>query len=710
MTVNAESKITRSGTVRVGADIGGTFTDLVMVDEQGRVVRRKVPSTVDDYSQGIIRALGQAMDEAGTPPADIAEVVHGTTVATNAVLELKGAKVGMITTAGFRDVLELRRLRMPNLYRLDWQKPKTLVERYLRKEVAGRIAADGSVVTPLDLDGVRKAAAELVAEGVEAIAVMFINSYVNASHEAEAAKLLRELHPDVPISASVEILPEMQEYERASTTVVNAYVQPVVQNYVRSLRHTLDGNGVVSPLLIMQSNGGIIGAETASKLPVRIIESGPAAGVVACQRLAELADYPDVICFDMGGTTAKASLIENGQVYQATEYEVGGGVSSGSRLNRGGGYVIRVASLDIAEVGAGGGSLVSFDMAGGVQVGPHSAGSFPGPVAYGNGNTTPTVTDANLTLGYINPNALAGGSMTIDSSASREAVKAVVGDRLGLSTEEAAFGVHTIANANMIRALRSVTIERGRDPNNFVLFAFGGSGPIHAAHIARELEIRKVVVPPSPGLFSAFGLLLANIEHHYSLGHRALLGGMTPEDLAAAFAPVEAEARRNAEDPSYPLKDYELRLSADLRYVGQTTALTIALPAGPITADTIQSLRAQFGTEYQKAYGFSSDEEDLEFVVLRVVAAAGAGVLNSWLEEAARAENDFLLTATSRRAYFGPDHGFFEAPVLSRAQIAKEPRQGPAIVEAYDSTIVIPPDATFHQDRVGNIVIDFGEA
>ncbi len=709
MTVNAERKIPRPGSVRVGADIGGTFTDLVMVDAQGRIARRKVPSTVDDYSQAIVRALAEAMGETGIQPSEVAEVVHGTTVATNAVLELKGAKVGLITTAGFRDVLELRRLRMPNLYRLDWQKPKTLVERHLRKEVGERIAADGSVVIPLDLEAVRRCAAELVAEGVEAIAVMFLNSYVNPSHEATACKLLRELYPDVPISPSAEILPEMQEYERASTTVVNAYVQPIVQNYVRSLRRTLNSNGVTSPLLIMQSNGGIIGADTATRLPVRIIESGPAAGVVACQRLAALADYSDVICFDMGGTTAKASLIEDGQVHQATEYEVGGGVSSGSRLNRGGGYVIRVASLDIAEVGAGGGSLVSFDMAGGVQVGPQSAGSFPGPVAYGNGNTTPTVTDANLTLGYINPRALAGGSMPIDSSASREAVGKVVGERLKLSPEEAAFGIHIIANANMIRALRSVTIERGRDPSNFVLFAFGGSGPIHAAHIARALDIRKVVVPPSPGLFSAFGLLLADIENHYSQGYRARLDGISPEELAAAYAGIEEEARRNAEDPSYPLKDYELRRRADLRYEGQTTALSIALPAGPITPATIAALAEQFSREYQKAYGFSSDDENLEFVVLRVVAAAGPGVLNSWLEEAARAENDFILTATSRRAYFGPEHGFFDTPVVSRAQISTEPTQGPAIVEAYDSTIIIPPDATFLRDPIGNIVMDFGE-
>ena len=695
--------------IRVGADIGGTFTDLVMIDATGRVVRKKVASTVDDYSRGILSALEQSLSEHMAPPKEIAELVHGTTVATNAVLELKGAKVGLITTKGFRDVLEIRRLRMPRLYLLDWRKPPVLVERFLRREVTERLAADGTVLTKLDEAEVESVGRWLVNQGVEALAVVFLNSYRNPLHEIAAGRVLRRLFPQIPVSLSVEILPEMQEYERTSTTVVNAYVQPPVQSYLRSLRSTLSRGRIDAPLLIMQSNGGIISAKSAGNYPVRIIESGPAAGVIACQRLAELAGYSNVISFDMGGTTAKASIIENGRIHQATEYEVGGGVSASSRLNQGGGYVIRVASIDIAEVGAGGGSLVSFDKAGGVQVGPQSAGASPGPVCYRNGNSVPTVTDANIVLGYINPVALAGGSLPIDASASAAAIEEQVSRRLDCTAAEAAFGIHTIANANMIRALRSVTIERGRDPGEFALCAFGGSGPIHAATIARAMEIKRVIVPPSPGLFSAFGLLLANIEHHYSRTERAPLMEVPPRELEKAFRNMEDEARRNAEDPDFPIKDYSIHRSMDLRYIGQTMSLSIPAPEGAMRPATLVELRDRFYGEYLRTYGFHSPGETLELVTLRVVAKAGRGLIASWLEEAARAESEITIGQRTRRAYFGAELGTHDVAVVTRSELGVERRRGPIIVEAYDSTTVIPPDCWFHRDRVGNIIIDLSE-
>jgi len=692
---------------KVGADIGGTFTDLVMIDRSGAIVRKKVPSTTGSYSKGILNALELAIAEAKGDAASITEFVHGTTVATNAVLELKGARVGLLTTKGFRDVLELRRLRMPVLYKLDWEKPPVLVERYLRREVTERIGADGSIVTPIDLAELECEAKWLIEQGVEALTIAFLNSYKNPAHEIAAANRLRERHPDFDISVSVEILPEMQEYERTSTAIVNAYVQPIVRAYVDLLVSTLADAGVNAPVRIMQSSGGIISAKTATRFPVQIIESGPAAGVIACQRMMKLAGYENVISFDMGGTTAKASLIESGQVKQATEYEVGGGVSQGSRLSRGGGYVIRVPSIDISEVGAGGGSLVSFDKAGGIQVGPESAGSVPGPVAYQNGNSIPTVTDANIVLGYINPSALAGGSLKIDGSFSRAAIRDQVATPLHLSSvEEAAFGIHAIANATMIRALRSVTIEQGRDPAEFVLCAFGGSGPIHAVNMARATDIRRVIVPPSPGLFSAFGLLLANIEQHASQAIQGRLFLIPPADLEEAFRKLEAVVREAVKESALEGQQYSLKRSVDLRYVGQNSALGVAIPAGELHAESIQRIAGLFNEAYKIAYGFSSENEPLELVNLRVVAEIESGVAASWLQAAASACNDPVPTEAIRNAYFGPEHGVLATPILAPSAVTTTPRSGPAIVEAYDSTIVIPPASSFYRDATGNIVID----
>jgi N-methylhydantoinase A len=688
---------------RAGVDIGGTFTDLVLLGEDGRVIRKKVSSTVSDYAEAILVALAQTSQERGVAPKLVDEIVHGTTIATNAILEHKGAMTGLITTNGFRDVLEIRRLRMPKLYQLDWQKPPVLVERHLRREVSERVAADGSVLVPLDPQAVLEAGQWLIDQGVESIAVTFFNSYANPSHERMAGQVLREAYPELPVSLSVEIMPEIQEYERTSTTVVNAYVRPRVQAYLQSLGSRLKEAEYRAPLLVMQSNGGMIPAHVADENPVRIIESGPAAGVIGCQQLAALAGHPNVISFDMGGTTAKASLIENGEIHQATEYEVGGGVSTGTRLSRGGGYVVRVPSIDVAEVGAGGGSLVWFDKAGGIQVGPQSAGANPGPVCYRLGNDQPTVTDANVVLGYIDPIGLAGGSLKIDAAAAETAVAEQVARRLDRSLPEVAFGIHEIANANMIRALRSVTTERGRDPADFVLYAFGGSGPVHAVHIARAMEIGTVVVPLSPGLFSAFGLLLAKVEHHYARTFLKTLGGFAVQELAETFADMEAEARAKADDPDYPLREMRISRRADLRFVGQATELTVPFPDGPIDETTLDSLRVSFEDEYERTYGFRAQRETAQIVHLRLIAEGVRPQVEVWragTEAAVPADN-----GTIRPAYFGPEFGSRDTPVLGRGDLGRDPRQGPLIVAEYDSTTVIPPGCRAVLDDLGSIVI-----
>ncbi|MEX2642674.1 MAG: hydantoinase/oxoprolinase family protein, partial [Acetobacterales bacterium] len=454
---------------RLGADIGGTFTDIVLLDPTGAVHSKKILSTPDDYARAIQEGTRDLLAEIGVDAKDVKEFSHGTTVATNAIIERKGVKVGLITTDGFRDVLEIGRFRLPKLYDMSFVKPTPLVERRLRKGVTERIGADGSVVEPLDEAAVTKAVEELIADGVDAIAICFLNSYVNPEHEKKAAAAARKAAKGVAVTASCEIVPQIQEYERTSTTVVNAYIRPVVERYVQSLKGRMQDLGVNVPVMIMQSSGGVLSADKASESPVFIIESGPAAGVVGAQRLGARIGVNDLMVLDMGGTTAKASLIEDGDYDLTPEIEVGG-MQAGQRMVQGAGYIVQFPTIDIAEVGAGGGSVAWQDPGGGMKVGPHSAGAVPGPVCYDNGGTEPTVTDANLFLGYINPGSLVGGDLKVNAGKAKAAIEAL-GEKLGLDATACAWGIHRIANANMMRALRGVSTERGRDPRNFALFA-----------------------------------------------------------------------------------------------------------------------------------------------------------------------------------------------------------------------------------------------
>ncbi|MBI2202363.1 MAG: hydantoinase/oxoprolinase family protein, partial [Candidatus Rokubacteria bacterium] len=431
---------------------------------------------------------------------------------------------------------------MPKLYDLTWQKPVTLVERYLRREVDERIDAHGRVERALDPAEVERVLDGLLAEKIEALAVCLLNSYANPVHEELIAEIVRKRAPDLTLSVSAEVLPEIREYERTSTTVINAYVMPIVRRYLGTLRAGLDASGVKAPLLIMQSNGGLMTDEAAAAKPVNIIESGPAAGVVGAQALARKIGLGKLVTFDMGGTTAKASIVEDGEVSRATEYQVGGGIMAGSRLLTGAGYLLRVPAIDLAEVGAGGGSRVWIDPGGGLQVGPDSAGAQPGPLCYDLGGTEPTVTDANVILGYLNPRELAGGAVKLNAARARAVFEAKIARPLGLGLEEAAYGAHVIAASNMMRAIRAVSSERGRDPREYALFAFGGNGPLFAAGMAHQLEMQRIVIPPAPGLFSSFGLLFADVEYHYVRTWRRLVRRIAPEDLADVFARMEAEA------------------------------------------------------------------------------------------------------------------------------------------------------------------------
>ena len=690
---------------RVGVDIGGTFTDIVFLGADGALHTKKISSSVENYARAIAEGLEGVFQDTGLSGADVDEVRHGTTVASNAILELKGAKTGLITTNGFRDVLEIRNLRMPRLYDLTWQKPPPLVERYLRVVVEERINADGEVEQPLDPADAERAVEALLAEGVEAIAVCLLHAYANPVHEQMIQDVIAHRAPHLSVCISSDVLPEIKEYERTSTTVINTYIMPIVARYLDTLRQDLDAKQVTAPLLLMQSNGGLTTAEEATHKPMNIIESGPAGGVIGAQVLAQSLGLSNIITFDMGGTTAKASLVERGEVTRSLEYQVGGGIMMGSRLLTGAGYMLKVPAIDLAEVGAGGGSIVWIDGGGSLQAGPQSAGAFPGPLCYDLGGTEPTITDANLILGYLNPAYLVGGDLKLNADKAWDVFEDKIAKPLGLPLAHAAYGAHQIAASNMMRAIRAVSTERGRDPREYTLFAFGGNGPLFAAGMADALRMRRIVVPPSPGLFSSFGLLYADVEHHYSRTLRRLLRTTDPQDLNAAWEPMAAAARAQLETDGFTPEQMRIRRAANMHYQGQTFELTVPVPDGLLDATAVAALEEAFGQEHERTYGHrAGPEEPVELVNIQVV---GQGIpeqtrVPDGLNPVKAAET---LGTVLRQAYFGPDTGWLETPVLQRADL-QSPREGPCIVEEYDATCVVPPKARAGLDAYGNIIID----
>ncbi|MEJ1961744.1 MAG: hydantoinase/oxoprolinase family protein [Gammaproteobacteria bacterium] len=692
-------------TFRVGADIGGTFTDLVLLDADGRCVTRKVSSTPDNYSRAIVEGVLELMAAHGVEADSMSELVHASTIATNAILEFKGAKTALITTRGFRDVLEMRRLRIPVLYDLQYRKPPPLVPRRLRLEVDERLGARGVVLKSLDEASVETAAAVLREEGVEAVAVALIHSYADSRHEKRVAELIRKALPqDVYVTCSTDILPEIREYERTSTAVVNAYVGPIVKRYIAALERDVRAIGVTGSLQIMTSNGGVMTVESATRRPAYITESGPAAGVIACARMARALGLDNVISFDMGGTTAKAAMIEAGEPAKTTEYEVGSGINLSSKLVKGGGYPIKLPFIDVSEIGAGGGSIVTADAESGLRVGPRSAGASPGPVCYGTGGTEPTFTDAMVALGYLNPVAIAGGRVKLDAERARLVLRERVAKPLGLSLEEAAHGIYTVAAATMTRAVKAVTTYRGRDPRDFTLVAFGGNGPIAAAAVASSLSMKKVLVPPAPGVFSAVGLLLADVEHEFS--NTVLLPAQTlgDERLTSLFADLESSARTTMQAEGHPSERLQLMRLAEMRYAGQ--AYELAIPARD--GDSVADILSRFHAEHHRTYGHRSDGDPVDLVSIRIHAqVAPLDESMSYKRVAAAARSTAAPQAgATRRAYFGKTAGFIDTPVIDRAGLTGDWLDGPVIVEEYDSTCIVPPGARARLDDLANIEIE----
>jgi N-methylhydantoinase A len=693
VAMNSDSKF------RVAVDIGGTFTDIAVLTDSGLIHQSKISSTPDDPSIAVIEGVGQLLAELSIPPGTIAEVLHGTTVGSNTILQRKGARTGLITTSGFRDVLEIGRIRMPDMFDLTWEKPKPLVRRH-RMEVNERMAADGSTVEPLSEASVIAAGKALVAEDIEAVAIAFINSYRNPAHELQAEAILRAHFPHLLVTTSCAVLPEMKEYERTSTTVVNAYLLAAMRSYLQRLESGLRSIGVAAPILVMTSNGGMLAANVTCEKPVLVVASGPAGGVIGAARLGVARNDRDVIVFDMGGTTAKAVIIEDGRPSMTSEYEFRDGISTSSRFIKAGGYMLKVPAIDIAEVGAGGGSLAGIDKGGLLIVGPQSAGAVPGPACYGLGNDRPTVTDANVVLGFINATSLAGGKLAIDRSLSEAAIRSHVGDPLGLPLQDAAHGIRAVANAAMARAVRAVTVERGRDPRDLTLMAFGGNGGVHAPDLARQLGIPRVVVPPMSGIFSALGMLASDIEHTALKTVSRRLDRMDSADLAAIKAELQRQVAAQLAADGYQAERTAFLWEADLRHEGQATELTV-----PFEGEDLTQIQERFVAEYFKTYGYR-DSTPIELMKLRV---AGRGLRDNRLDFgamkiAARAGSS---QGGTRAISFARGEAPMAVEIVDRRAVGAKPRQGPLIIEEFDATIIVPPDATVHKDAIGCIVMEF---
>ncbi len=685
---------------RLGIDIGGTFTDAILWDDASGTPRiAKVPSTPREPADGFLRAAREIVAAAGLRPADVGLIVHGTTVATNAIIEGNIAPTAFVTTAGFRDMLEIQRQIRPALYDLNFEKPTPLVPRDLCFEVRERLDARGRVVVPMDEADLQRVADAIRRAEVRSVALCFLHAYRNPAHEQRAGALLRAALPGTSISLSSEVAPEFREYFRASTTVVNAAVRPIVEQYLSRIEQRLRDEGFHAPLLVMQSNGGVLTAASARQRPVFMVESGPAAGVIAATFLgAECLDRPDVISFDMGGTTAKAALVRKGTPAITRDYEVGARATAGVAAMRGSGYPIRTPVIDLVEIGAGGGSIAWVDSGGALRVGPRSAGAEPGPACYARGGQQPTVTDANLVLGRLDADAFLGGALPLDADAAWQAVERHCAIPLGMSVVDAAFGIVEIANAAMTNALHLVSVQRGHDPREFVLIAFGGAGPLHANRLAAELAIPLTVIPRSPGISSAMGLLATDLVHdHARTVHRATteLGDVETE---AAFAALESEGRAMLERDGVEADRIAFRRSAEMRYVGQSFELSV-----PIGADGLAGALSTFHQEHRRAYGFAVPDEPTEVVTLRVAAVG----------RMPRPHIPRLPTAgvepqprQVRPVYFGEHADFLRCAVYERAALSPGARiVGPAVMEELDSTCVVHPGYAATVDELGNLLL-----
>ena len=679
---------------RVAVDIGGTFTDLVSYSESSGLRYSKSLTTYDALARGVFACIGLAEIALG----DVATLVHGSTIAINTVIQRTGARAGLITTKGFGDVYAIGRSNRPDAYNLAFEKAVPLISRDMIFEVDERMRANGEILRPLRRDSVEEAVRRLIALKVDAIAVVLLHAYRNPAHELAVRKIIEAAAPGVYISLSHEILREFREYERTSTTVLNAYIGPVVANYVKNLSDDMRSASFRGSFRIMQSNGGAISAEAAAIRPVTLMESGPVAGVIGCAKLARDLGLANAISFDMGGTTAKTSLVENGETRIVAGYHIGG-------LDTG--HPMMLPVVDIVEIGAGGGSIAWIDAGGGLKVGPISAGSSPGPVCYGAGGERPTITDANLALGRLDPLNFLGGQMALDADAARRAIKRTIADPFGMSVEGAALGVVKIADAKMSLAVREVSVAKGFDPREFALIATGGAGPLHAASIARELSIPTVIVPELPGAFSALGMLACDLRHDYVRTMILDLRTIDAAQVDAVFDEMTAQADASlARDGAAP-RDRRFIRSFDMRYQGQEYTLTTALRAGSVDVEALQAARCAFDALHQAQYGHSAPQEPVEIVNLRLAAVGMAGDARPFRTKEIDARLRTGAPKGRRIVFF--DKGAIECPVFDRHALAPEKEiSGPAIIEEQSSTTIVHPGDRAKLLETGPIMIAIG--
>jgi N-methylhydantoinase A len=691
----------RAVSYSLGIDIGGTFTDIVVYDHaRGRQLNRKLLTTHDDPARAVAAGMAALLGRDRLPAGEFTRVVHATTLFTNALIERRGAPTGLLTTAGFADTLEIGRERKFELYDLNLVKPEPLVPRDRRLEVAERMRADGAVLRALDTRQLQAQARRLATAGVTSIAVVFLHAYANPRHEIQAAKLVARRHPTIAVTTSHEVAPEIREYERASTTVANAYIKPLARQYLTAMARRVGDLGIPAPLLLMLSSGGLTHVAEAERTPVQMLESGPAAGALAAAFFGREDSQGNLLAFDMGGTTAKLSLVDGGEPLTAYAFEA----ARQKRFLEGSGLPIRISTIELIEIGAGGGSVASVDEIGLLKVGPRSAGSQPGPAAYGLGGTEPTVTDADFALGYLNPDYFAGGEMRIDTVASRAALQALAA-RVQLSLTEAAWGIHDVVNENMASAARVHVAERGRDPRDYVLLCTGGAGPVHAYEVARKLGLRQLICPPAAGVASALGLLVApaRVDRVATVGLR--LDRDSPAALEQAFRRLEDDARAVMADTGLKLETATVRRLADGRFLGQGFDLVVDLPDGPYEGSEAsrRRLAAAFETAYRDKFALTPPDVPVEFINIRV--AVRAPVAGAEVAVHGPAGTGSAVKGV-RPAFFPARRQFEETTVYDRARLAAgDSLRGPAVVEEEGSTLVIGPGADARVARSGNIVV-----
>jgi N-methylhydantoinase A len=701
--------LTHDSRLRAGIDIGGTFTDLVVYDDaSGAFVVGKTLTTPDEPSRAIDTGLAETLATANAAMDNLGQIIHGTTLVTNALIERTGAPTALLATEGFRDSLEIGREHRYDLYDLQLEMPRPLVPRYLRFDVPGRTLADGTTLAGHDLDEayVERLAGELAANGIDAVAIAFLNSFANPELERRAREAVWRAAPDMRVSISSDVVPEIREYERTSTTVANVYVQARVERYLRDLEERLARLGFRGSLLLMLSSGALATVETAARFPVRLLESGPAGGALAAAAFGAVAGYEDLLSFDMGGTTAKFAVIARGEPLLAHGFEV----DRRYRFKKGSGLPISLPVIEMIEIGAGGGSIARIDALGLLKVGPDSAGADPGPACYGRGGTLPTVTDADLVLGYLDPGFFLGGAMTLDVAAARAAIAEQIAEPLGLSIEDAAWGIHQIVNEGMAGAARVHTLERGGDPRQLPVFAFGGAGPVHGYGVAAALGSPRLIVPAGAGVMSAIGFLAAPIAFDFTRSFPGRLDALDWARVNGLLTEMEGEGTALLRAAGVPGRDITHRRAAEMRYVGQGHEVRVPLPPGPLNPASLRALREAFETEYRRLYGRLGPPVPLEAITWRVVSSGPRPDLRLSTASGATGDAEAALKGM-RQAFMLDSGGMTDVPVYDRYRLGPGATfTGPAIVEERESTTVVGSGAAVSVDGEGNLVVDITHA